>query len=407
VSRNFPDWLAAYVEYASFTEAPRRMHFWSGVSAVAGALRRRVWIDLKYFKWHSNMYIILVAPPGVVSKSTTVSIAMNLLRRVPSVRFGPDVVTWQALVTSFANSMESFDVGDGNFMTQCALTLESSEFGNLVDPTNRELVDMLVNLWDGNDKAFRKETKGNGADVIEAPWINIIACTTPAWIAGNFPEYVIGGGFTSRCLFVYADEKEKYVAYPHLHIPPAFDDIQMRLVQDLEHISTALVGPYRLAADAIEWGEAWYEYHWKNKPDELDDDRFSGYLSRKQTHIHKTAMILAAAQRDELVIYAQDLEHARAMVTDLERDMQKVFSRIGRTETSVQAERFIRFVHRSGVCTYNDAYSYVHSAFPDIRSFEGIVKGAIAAGFIEQLSVGTQVVFRKRIPAVAVKKLDS
>ena len=27
MTRNFPDWLSAYVEYASFTEAPRRMHF--------------------------------------------------------------------------------------------------------------------------------------------------------------------------------------------------------------------------------------------------------------------------------------------------------------------------------------------------------------------------------------------
>jgi hypothetical protein len=407
MARNFLDWLAAYVEYASFSEAPRRMHFWSGVSAIAGALRRRVWIDLKYFKWHTNMYIILVAPPGVVSKSTTVSIAMNLLRKVPSVKFGPDVVTWQALVTSFANSMESFDMGGGNFVTQCALTLESSEFGNLVNPADRDMVDMLVNLWDGKDGALKKVTKGNGEDVVENPWINVIACTTPAWVAGNFPEYVIGGGFTSRCLFVYADEKDKYVAYPHLSMPPSFDDIQRRLVQDLEHISATLVGPYELEAEAIEWGEAWYSHHWKNKPDELDDDRFSGYLSRKQTHIHKTAMILAAAQRDEMLIKKEDLQNAMAMVSDLERDMQKVFSRIGRTETSVQAERFVRFVHRAGICTYNDAYRYVHSAFPDIRNFEGIVKGAIAAGFIEQLAVGTQLVFRKKVPAAAKPKLDS
>lgn len=408
MSRNFPDWLAAYIEYASFTEAPKRMHFWSGVSAIAGALRRKVWIDMRYFKWHSNMYIVLVAPPGVVSKSTTVNIAMSLLRRVPCVKFGPDVVTWQALVMSFANSMESFDVGGGNFQTQCALTLESSEFGNLVDPTDRDMVDMLVNLWDGKDGGLNKVTKGNGSDVVENPWINLIACTTPAWVAGNFPEYVIGGGFTSRCLFIYADEKDKYVAYPHRHIPSSFDTTRQLLIQDLEHIATTLVGPYELAEDTIAWGEKWYEHHWKNKPDELDDDRFSGYLSRKQTHIHKTAMILAAARHDQMVIEAEDLQHAAAMVTDLERDMQKVFSRIGRTETSVQAERFVRYVHRTGLCTYNDAYRHVHSAFPDIRNFEGIVKGAIAAGFIEQLAVGTQTVFRKKMPAVQpVQKLDS
>ena len=69
--RHFPDWLSAYVEYTSFSEAPRRMHFWAGVSAIAGALRRRVWFDQFYFQWHPNLYIVFVAPPGIVSKSTT------------------------------------------------------------------------------------------------------------------------------------------------------------------------------------------------------------------------------------------------------------------------------------------------------------------------------------------------
>ena len=59
--------------------------------------------------------------------------------------------------------------------------------------------------------SFKKISKHAGNDDVVNPWINIIACTTPAWIAGNFPEYMIGGGFTSRCVFVYADAKERFV----------------------------------------------------------------------------------------------------------------------------------------------------------------------------------------------------
>jgi len=80
------------------------MHFWTGVSTLAGALRRKVWVDMGYFKWFPNFYIILVAPPGIVSKSTTAGIGMSLLRQVPDIQFGPDVITWQALVQSFAES---------------------------------------------------------------------------------------------------------------------------------------------------------------------------------------------------------------------------------------------------------------------------------------------------------------
>jgi Protein of unknown function (DUF3987) len=405
VSRNFKDWLAAYTQYASFSEAPRRMHFWSGVSAVAGALRRKVWINMGYFRWHANMYIIFVAPPGVVAKSTTVAIAMDLLRKVPGINFGPDVVTWQALVKAFGEYSDFFEY-NGEQYPQSAMTLESGEFGNLVDPSNREQIDLLVALWDGKQGAFKKVTKGSGSDTVENPWINIIACTTPAWIAGNFPEYIIGGGFTSRCIFVYAEEKEKFVAYPGRHLPKDFIEQQLALVQDLDHIANTVVGEYKLTEEAFLWGEEWYRTHWKTKPDELDDDRFSGYLSRKQTHIHKLAMIMAAAVRDELIITVDDLKDSALMVKDLERDMQKVFSRIGRTNQSVQAERFIRFVYKRGIISYSMAYQYIHSAFPNVRDFEGIVAGAIRAGFIERVDNKGEIFLKAKLPSVRTDNLN-
>lgn len=390
--RHFDDWIRRYIEYAGFSEAPKRMHFWSAVSAIAGALRRRVWIDMAYFRWHVNHYIIFVAPPGIVSKSTTVAIAMDILRKVPGVNFGPDVVTWPALVTAFAAAAESFEVA-GDFHGQCALTLESSEFGNLVNPTDREMIDLLITLWDSKQGAFKKVTKNSGNDTVENPWINMIACTTPSWIAGNFPEHVIGGGFTSRCLFVYTEHKEKLVAYPYLHVPTGIKEIQTKLAEDLEHIANNLVGPYELNKDAILWGKVWYENWYKHPPKLLQDDRFGGYLARKQTHLHKLAMVVAASVRDEMIITAEDLIVAEGMLTELELDMPKVFARIGRTEDSIQAERFIQFVQKNSPISYEAAYKYVHTAFPFIKDFEGIVSGAIRAGLIQMRQEGTGYVF--------------
>ena len=217
-TRNYADWLKAYLKYAEATEAPQHMHFWSGVSAVAGALRRKVWIDQAYFKWYPNFYIVLVAPPGIVSKSTTVGIAMDLLRKVPGIHFGPDVVTWQSLVERFASITEAFEY-QSEYHPMSAMTLESSEFGNLLDPQDKGMIDLMVALWDGKQGGFEKSTKSSGNDVVENPWINLIACTTPSWINGNFPEYMIGGGFTSRTIFVYADQKAKFIAYPGLRLP--------------------------------------------------------------------------------------------------------------------------------------------------------------------------------------------
>jgi len=364
------------------------MHFWTSVSTIAGALRRRVWIDMAHFKWFPNFYIILVAPPGVVSKSTTASIGMSLLRKVPDIKFGPDVVTWQALVTGFAEATMTFDY-EGEFHAMSALTIESSEFGNLLDPRDTQMVDLLVSLWDGKQGAFTKTTKGSGCDVVENPWINLIACTTPSWIAGNFPEYMIGGGFTSRCIFVYAEKKSKLVAYPHKHIPHNFKVMAQCLAEDLAAIST-LVGEYKLDKSADAWGEAWYETHSLAKHVHMDDDRFGGYLARKQTHIHKLAMILAAAESDRMIITAEHLALANQMVTDLEPDMQFVFSKIGKSEDSLYAERLIYYVQKRDGCPYNEAYRFVHAHFPKIQDFEAIITGAVRSGYlILKQKVGT------------------
>ena len=386
-TRNFADWLSTYVAYAGYSEAPRRMHFWAGVSAVAGALRRKVWIDQAYFSWYPNFYIIFVAPPGIVSKSTTASISMNLLRRVPGIHFGPDVVTWQSLVTSFADSTEGVEY-NGSYVPMSAITIESSEFGNLFDPQNREMVDLYVTLWDGKQGKFRKQTKGSGTDEVENPWINMIACTTPAWIAGNFPDYIIGGGFTSRCVFVYADKKDKFVAYPGLAVPECREEIEQALVEDLTAISK-LVGEFKLTPDAIEWGQAWYQKHYTTRAPALADERFEGYLARKQTHIHKLAMIISASQGDDLRITAQMLALADTMVTDLEPDMAKVFGKIGKSPTSNTVDRLVAYVHQRGKVTFAEGYRHVHAHFPMLKDFESILAGAIQAKLLGIMQHGS------------------
>ena len=383
MARALKDWLKAYVDYASVTEAPKIMHFFSGVSAIGGALRRKVWIDMRRFTWTPNFFIIFVAPPGIVSKSTTADVAMDLLKQVPSIKFGPDVVTWPALVSAFAAAGESFQYGE-EWVPMSPLTLVASELGNLLNPQDRDMVNLFINLWDGR-KSLEKVTKASGNDTVEAPWVNLLGCTTPHWIADNMPSATVGGGFTSRCIFVYSDKKEKFVAYVDEAVSSTDSDQRAALIHDLEHISTNLVGPYTISAEARDWGREWYEALWTSRPTSLEDERLDGYIARKQTHIHKLAIVIAAAQRDELRIEKDDLILANAMVGSVEDDLSKIFSRIGRTEDSLQSERFVQFIQRKGSCTYEEAYQYIYAYFPNYKDFAGIVEGAVRSGLISML----------------------
>lgn len=387
MNRHHPDWLTAYVSYASVTEAPKRMHFWAGVGAIAGVLRRRVWIDMKRFQWTPSFYIIYVGPPGIVAKSTTIDIAADILRQVPGIKFGPNAITWQALVTAFAAASESFEY-NAEFHPMSPLTLVASELGSLLNLQDKDMVNLLIELWDGKKK-YEKITKMSGNDTIEAPWINLQAGTTPHWVADNMPQAMIGGGLSSRCIFVYGDTKSKYVAYVDEMIGEGDAELREQLLQDLERIAM-LCGPFVIDKRARTWGRDWYERFWKDAASRMDDQMLEGYAARKQTHLHKTAMVLSASRSNTLIITEEDLQLANVMLEDVETDMHRVFSRIGRTEDSMQAERFIEFVRRKGSIPYADAYKMIHIYFPDFRDFEGILAGAINSGqlFINTTAAG-------------------
>lgn len=380
MSRHHKDWLAAYLDYASFTEAPRRMHFFSGAVAIAGALRRKVWIEQYAFQWYPNLFVLLVAPPAVVSKSTTADLAIKLLRKVPGIKFGPDAITWQALVTSFANATESFQLPSGEWMNMSAVTSCATELGNLLDPRDRQLTTNLITLYDSRE-LFEKVTKGSGNDTVQNAWFNLIACTTPSWIQENVPDGMIGGGLFSRILSVYAEKKERLVPWPADAVPPGLAERAQALVDDLTHIAT-LAGPFTVSSGAKEWNAAWYAQQY-NGGSSVADDRFGGYISRKQTHICKLSMIISVAQRDDLVISAEDMATACQMVTDLEPEMAKVFRLVGRTPETTSSDRFIEYIRRRQLVSYEEAYRYLHAFFADPKQIEGVMLAAVRAGYIE------------------------
>lgn len=392
--RNFPSWLDAYVAYAAHTEAPKLMHFWAGVWALAGVLRKKVWMDQVAFRWIPNFFVVFVAPPGVVSKSTTAGFAEGFLREIPGIKFGPDVVTWQSLVTSFAGACESFEYQEEHY-PMSPLNLCSSEFGNLIDFRNNEMVNLFIDLWDGR-KALRKETKLSGCDTVEGPWINMLACTTPNWIASNMHAGIVGGGFTARCIFVFADTKERYIAYPKFNFPSDREQTTYKLLQDLEHIATTLCGEYILTDDARAWGEAWYERHWKEVLGGYQEEWRSVYSGRKQTHLHKLAMILAASQRDELIITKSDMELADVLLQATERGYAKVFAHVGKTQEAVEAGKLLEYIKSMGDTSYQRAFKVLHHAFPQARDLEGAITGLIRAGWVslEQRSDGMYLVYR-------------
>jgi len=394
MARNISNWLQGYIEYTKHLEAPDIFHLWAAIGTIAGALQGKVWIDMGYFKWKPNFFIIFVAPPGIVSKSTTLGVGMEMLRKVDDVHFGPESCSWQAITDAFAEALQTIDgVGPMN-----ALTIEASELGTFLDPRNREMVDVLCRLWDGRDIPWSRRLRSEGATEIPNPWLNFLGCTTPGWIEENFPEYAIKGGFTSRTVFVYAERKRQFVAYPKLRMDLAGDEfkrLRIHLINDLKTISR-IKGEYVLTDSATAWGTDWYAKHWAEDNSSLDMDLYGGYIARKQTHIHKTAMVLAAASHADLIITDENLDQADKLVTSLEVALPKVFSQIIDNRDASNTALVIRIIQAcpNGLKRRTLWRKLISHMSQD--EFKHAVMGAVAADYIAEYSVGDEIFYKPK-----------
>lgn len=397
MSRHHPDWIKAYMEHTALSEAPAKFHYWTAVATIAGALERKVWIDQGYFEWLPNFYIIFVSPPGIVSKSTTASIGMSMLSRLPSVRFGPQSLTWQALTKSMAENVKSMELPDGSVMPMSAVTISASELGSLIDMKDRAMIDVLVDLWDGKKGTWHRATKTSGEDLILNPYINIIGCTTPAWIADNFGKYTLGGGFTSRTVFVYACEKRRLEAYPGSVVGAGFGDRISKLVADLEQIHS-LCGEYRLSKEAMVWGRAWYEkvYAQYRNIDPYDSGQTS-FVARKQTHLHKLAMVIAASRRPTLTIEVEDLQSADMAIQAVELDLPEVFGRIAERDEVKDSVDLISILAIVKSMPKTSLFKRVFNRMTH-EQFEKALTSAVQAGYAEIRQEGNRLVILYKGP---------
>lgn len=377
--RHYPHWLKSYMEYTRAAEAPNSFHFWTGVSTIAGALRRRIWRDEHLFQWTPNFYIILVGPAGFVTKSTSIDLGMNLLRQVPDIKFGPESLTWQALGESFQEAQEYVDWqenGTPKPFKMSALTIPISELGTFLTVDDTKFVSFLTTMWDGREHPFMHKTRTQELISIERPWLNVIGATTPTWIRNNIPDNMIGEGLMSRIVFIYADKKRQLTAYPSRVVKgQAHHDHEQKLVEDLTRISL-LKGKIELSNEALAWGEDWYIKHHEARPTHLASERFGGYLARKQGHMHKLAMILSVSKRSTLVIEKEDLEEANLILTEAEGSMIRVFESMGVVDEAKRVAELLAFVRVYKWITPQELYRLCHNTMSQ-QDFTSSLRSAV------------------------------
>ena len=268
--------------------------------------------------------------------------------------------------------------------------LQRQKLGTFLRPDDEHAVSFLTDAWDGRKRKFNHQTKHSGSIEIKRPCLNIIGATTPSWLQRNVPENMIRDGLLSRVVFVYGESKRQLVSLPSKTIKSKeFYVMERKLVDDLTIIAN-LVGEYKFC-DEIQkekgWMDTWYSKHHQSRAVHLASDRYGGYLARKQTHLVKLAMILAASRRDTLEIEIQDVEEANALLTDAETSMIKVFESVGVVDEAKHIAEVVSFVRAYGFLTSKDAYRLCHNIMSEkdfLQAFRLAIEGELLKVVIKE-----------------------
>lgn len=124
--------------------------------------------------------------------------------------------------------------------------------------------------------------------------------------------------------------------------------LRASILADLEQINQ-VAGEFTFSPAALDTYEQWYERSEQEtdagRPP-LKDKRFTGYVSRRATHLKKLSMACSIARDNRLIIEQQDFERAKAFLKDAEINMEDVFGRVGRADYTVQIQDVIDLVKK-------------------------------------------------------------
>lgn len=388
-ARKLESWISTYAEFTQQTEAPAEFHMWTAVSTIAAALNRKCWIDMGSFNIYPSMYIIFVAPPGVATKSTTAGIGNSMLEETEVIKLASSSGTWQAMLDEIAECERVVTVQPGKpSITISPIHIFASELGTFLNASDGEQVDVLTDLWDGKSK-FKRRTRGSGVQEIVRPYINLLGCTTPAWLTKNAEEHFIGGGFFSRTIFVYASKKERLIPYP----TDTFNySLRKDLVNDLERIGE-MKGEFTLDPEAKEWGAKWYVETYENTPAHIKGEKFQGYIARRQNHLHKVAMVVSASQSSSMVITKEHMIIASNMLYVAENNLKTIYDSIV-TNDKVGAYKLTKqTIQRLGKSTKPLLFQELAHKL-SYQDFEDACKALVFSGEVAQMQSAGQILLR-------------
>ena len=341
-SRHFKSFTKAFLEYCHNVDAPESYKYWSALSVIAGAIERKVWYTTGKIWWYPNLYVFLVGERST-RKSTSSKVAVGLLKELSEANINTAQMNIASLIRdmselSLTNSFEYF----GKHYKHASMFIFASEAAMVLGDmyANGSPTKYLVEVYNCGDDGpsdkpiIAKSTMKDKQTMIYNPCVNILACSTPAWLMTELlnPSDV-EGGFGSRILFVV--HQGEYDSKDEVPTADGLQDesLRLKLVEELTSMSK-LRGNFTATP---EWRQAIGTYSKQHKlwmaEHKHSDKMLTSCLARKtDSTIYKLSMLLSLNESNAMVLEARHAHEAWALLTNLEANLPYAFGKFGVTD---------------------------------------------------------------------------
>lgn len=334
----WPDFIQQFMFLTEGALSPDIFRRWSAISLVGGALERRVWIKNGPRVAYPNLYVLLVAAPGIGKQ--VIDTVRDLWKEVfePGMKLrafhvAPHNMTKASLLDSLAKAKTTRLTPDGPAITYHSLLVAAEEFSVLLPTYDLEYIGALNYVF--NNPSDYTETRRTGTVrelSIEHPQLNILGGAQPSYFIATFPEEAWATGFARRLIMVYSAEETIRNIFEEQDIPESLrESVKTQL-----GVISQLWGQCKIHPQAQ---QCFLDWHMAGGPPVPGHSKLAHYVRSRSHHLLKLSVISAVARTGELVIHHCDMERALAWLLEVEALMPDIFREmIGKSDQQVIEE---------------------------------------------------------------------
>jgi hypothetical protein len=380
------DWIKTFMHYTEGLSSPPIFRLWSAIGTIGAAAERRVWVRTARSILYPNMFIALVAAPGV-GKGEAIKNAEELSYACKKIRVAPTNVSRASIIDALAEVQQKRLLPDGNLIEYASLFAIVEELGVFIPAHDLAFLSVLTDIWN-NPRVHRDKKRGMAKEIdIPHPQLSILAGSQPNFLASLLPEEAWGQGFMSRVILIYS-------ALP-VDVP-LFDEREMDgglrqgMIDRLGEISE-LYGQCQWEPEAQALITGWKAGGQLPVP---EHSRLQNYCARRILHILKLSIIASLSRGNDLVIRHEDAARAIDWLLEAEAAMPDIFREMAqKSDAQVIQELHIYLWKewmKGGKKPLHEArmYNFLHNRVPADKIYR-VIQTAERANIIARVA-GTE-----------------